>query len=156
MKIFDFSTGKKGNFLAEATCGALGGWWLDGKRIDGNSVKIGGYQYHKSLHSRSGKEITPESLGVEAICFCQVFENNGNKVYNWYYVCTKKWLDANVDWKWDNSANELNKKGMIDDLMEGIAFEEDYQIERALNRYAAMSYEAVKKEWMEVTKGLTA
>jgi hypothetical protein len=48
---------------------------------------------------------------------------------------------------------EMTKEDMIDELMEGIAFEEDYHIERALNRYAAMSFEQVKKEYNEVVNG---
>lgn len=153
MKVFDFTNGVKGQQIGETSLGALGGWWLDGKRVDGKSVQIDRYQYHeKAFKKFSGTEVKPEDFGVEAICFCQVFENNSGKVYNWSYVCTKEWLNKNVDWKYDDKANQDNKQGMINDLMEGIAFEEDYQIERALNRYKAMSYDQLKAEWVEFTK----
>jgi hypothetical protein len=112
MKIFDFSNGVKGKQLGEITCGALGGWWLNGLRLDGKSVQIDRYQYHEKVWTKYGnKQIKPEDFGVQAICFCQVFTaNNGEKVYKWSYICTKEWLDANVNWQYDVKANEENRK----------------------------------------------
>lgn len=47
----------------------------------------------------------------------------------------------------------MSREEMIEELMEGVAFEEDCQIERALRRYAAMSDEQIKLEFAEVSNG---
>lgn len=44
---------------------------------------------------------------------------------------------------------KLNREDMIDEMMEGIAFEEDDVIRRALIRFSGMTMEEVKKEYQE-------
>lgn len=47
---------------------------------------------------------------------------------------------------------QLTREDMIDEMMEGIAFEEDDVIRRALIRFSSMTYAEVLKEykkWME-------
>lgn len=47
---------------------------------------------------------------------------------------------------------QLTREDMIDEMMEGIAFEEDDVIRRALERFSSMTYTEVLKEykkWME-------
>lgn len=154
MKIFDFSNGVKGAYLGDTTWSGSGGWWLNGKRIEKNSVQIGRYTFCEFLYGPKSEKVLPEKFNVQAICFCQAFKNNyGETVYEWYYTASKDWLDKNTKWKWDDKANQENKQGMIDDLMECVAFEEDSMIERALSKYNSMSYEEVKKQWLELKQG---
>jgi len=44
---------------------------------------------------------------------------------------------------------KLTRQEMIDELMEGVAFEEDREIERALSRFASMSDAEIEKEYKE-------
>jgi hypothetical protein len=44
----------------------------------------------------------------------------------------------------------LTREDMIDEMMEGIAFEDDDTIRRALIRFSSMTYSEVLKEWKEV------
>ena len=44
----------------------------------------------------------------------------------------------------------LSRQEMIDELMEGIAFEEDAMIDSALANYARMSDEEIRKEYNEI------
>lgn len=41
----------------------------------------------------------------------------------------------------------LTRTDMIDEMMEGVAFEEDYQVERAMAKFNSMSDEEIKKEY---------
>jgi|LakMenE18May11ns_1017448.scaffolds.fasta_scaffold6030555_1 hypothetical protein len=44
----------------------------------------------------------------------------------------------------------MSRQEMIDDLMEGIAFEDDYTIASAFNRYRQMSDEEIAEEYAQV------
>ena len=66
MKIFDFSNGKKGAFLAHATLVT----WCDNH--GGLKADFGRYEYHTGCGNNhdTSKKLEPSSFGVEAICFC--------------------------------------------------------------------------------------
>ena len=147
MKIFDFTNGIKGKQLDEIKWGGSGGLWKDGKRVSKESTQVNRYQYAEKLWSKGGQEIKPENYGVEAICFCLAHQTNDGVVYDWFYVPTKVCMETKIPYKWDNAANAANAQGMINDLMECIAFEEDNEINECLRRLNALSYEELKKEW---------
>jgi hypothetical protein len=46
----------------------------------------------------------------------------------------------------------MSVREMIDEMMEGIAFEDDATIERALERFASMSTEEITAEYREFMK----
>jgi hypothetical protein len=44
---------------------------------------------------------------------------------------------------------DMTREDMIDEMMEGVAFEEDNVIRACLDRYSLMSYNEVLKEYKE-------
>ena len=109
MKLFDFTSGKKGREIAEIkVANSLGGWYVE-KNGKSYKVELANNPAHAdetwSWHSRAtyydamtGAQyaggdvpILPEDFGVDAICFC-----TGEIFHTWY----PGHPDAESSWEW--------------------------------------------------------
>ena len=111
MKVFDFTDGVKGKFLANIDrCNSTGSWTAEknGKLFKVTLAKSHGsktddWSWHNSATFRNFKNhtdvnILPEDFGVEAICFCKGFflENVGiegeeQQRWQWTVIGTNDW-----------------------------------------------------------------
>jgi len=110
MKVFDFTNGTKGEFLAEAKVVQHTGGWLVQKNGSTFKVKLtgshGGPDDRWSWVSNAGHTINgenvnirPEDFGVEAVCFCigEIFHQwhpghpEAESHWCWHVIGTTEW-----------------------------------------------------------------
>lgn len=102
MKVFDFSSGAKGELLdVVARARAIGGWLV---RKDDKVFKVelakprAGWAWHSSAtvpvyeNEKFVREedLAPEQFGVGAICF-STGQDRSSQIWNWYVIGTKEW-----------------------------------------------------------------
>ena len=112
MKVFDFTSGKKGSQLADIPRVAATGGWLvrKGEKVykvtftsEGKPrVKGANYEWCASAcyaerdenEQRTGRDISirPEDFGVGAICFCRGQSRDGT--WDWFVIGTDEWNRA--------------------------------------------------------------
>lgn len=98
MKVFDFTTGKKGKLIKD-----VGAWSGTGHSLLPNGRKIpplNGYEFHWNFETRNWNGFMytinshlPEEFGVEAVCYCTCHNLTLDK-WEWCFSATPAWLHS--------------------------------------------------------------
>lgn len=103
MKLFDYSSGKKGDFLSEAPRpsftsgmpnGPRGGYLrLTRRGAPGTQWTVQSAAGRSNYKTGKDELLTPEAFGVEAICGCLGEWRAGtDAAWEWFVIGTEAWL----------------------------------------------------------------
>lgn len=125
MKVFNLTTGRKGELLADVgRWNGCGDGLVNGALIEKGTGTFRGYEFHNSfqakVYGQDEVNYTPADFakhfgaGVEAVCFCIGHNLNLDK-WEWCFCASRQWIaDHHVQVKaievdWENFSGDLSK-----------------------------------------------